>query len=333
MPYHNSGGHFVIWSLYFLTGQKYCIGENGSIAPVVSTFDGNSINFHHQSLLKVSGVDECKRVVGQLQANPNTPPVVNIYLRPNSSSPAYQEVIDNATEVTPEHVELLRTIENTDTSKMIHWIQCNKFPLIFVEYLQADMLNSFYNDRRPLSILHNQHVGSLHKKYATWEDMFYKGTAEQFDNNIWDDREKLALIVKPFDTVKFDDCINRHLPHLSYNTDDIWNNFDSLIIEICEFLNLSVMPDRLTIWKSIYDSWRTKHDPYFSRHFDQIIDAIVQGRYMSLTRFNLTFFHEVLIQHALITRHNLNLKTWQLTKFPNNTQEIHKLLEPNIHTI
>ena len=333
MPYHNSGGHFIIWSLYFLTGQQYCISEAGSIVPVVAEFDGDSINFHHQSLLKVSGLDECKSVVNQLQNDSTTPPVVNIYLLPKSSSNIYKDIIDQYGKVTPEHVNMLRTIELDDTVAMLDWIHSNRYPLLFVEYHQSDILNSFYNDRQPLSILENQYVGSLHKKYATWEDLFYKGTAEQFENNVWDYREKLSLIIKPFDTVKFAKCLNKKLPHLSYNTDDIWNNFDALIPEMCEFLKVTVVPERLDIWKSIYNEWRVKHDPYFSRHFDRIINAIVQGDYMSLTRFNLTFFHEALIQHALITRHNLNFKTWQLTKLPDNTQEIHKLLEPNIHTI
>ena len=37
-------------------------------------------------------------------------------------------------------------------------------------------------------------------------------------------------------------------------------------------------------------------------------------------------------QHKLICKHNLNLKTQQLETFT-NTQQLHNLLEPNIHTL
>jgi hypothetical protein len=54
---------------------------------------------------------------------------------------------------------------------------------------------------------------------------------------------------------------------------------------------------------------------------------------MSLERFNLDFYKEVIIQNALLYKQNLNLKNWQLEKFPANTQDLHKLLEPNIHQL
>ena len=47
----------------------------------------------------------------------------------------------------------------------------------------------------------------------------------------------------------------------------------------------------------------------------------------------LTLKQESIIQHCLIYWHNLNLKTWGLTHFPNNARLLHQLLEPNIHTV
>jgi len=61
-----------------------------------------------------------------------------------------------------------------------------------------------------------------------------------------------------------------------------------------------------------------------------IVDAIVNNLYYEI---DLTFDQEIIIQHCLIYQHGLNLKTWQLEKFPNNTQDLHKLLEPNIHSV
>lgn len=71
----------------------------------------------------------------------------------------------------------------------------------------------------------------------------------------------------------------------------------------------------------------------FSRNFDNIIDAIVNNRFMSLSRYRLDLIKEALIQSALITKYNLNLMCYGLDKFPDNTQDLHSLLEPNTHII
>jgi len=54
---------------------------------------------------------------------------------------------------------------------------------------------------------------------------------------------------------------------------------------------------------------------------------------MDLSRFELNLNQEASIQHVLIYKYDLNLKTWGLEKFPNNTKKLHELLEPNIHKI
>ena len=53
---------------------------------------------------------------------------------------------------------------------------------------------------------------------------------------------------------------------------------------------------------------------------------------MDLTRLKLDIIQEAFIQHELIYKHNLNLKTWQLEKFT-NTQQLHNLLETNTHPL
>jgi hypothetical protein len=68
----------------------------------------------------------------------------------------------------------------------------------------------------------------------------------------------------------------------------------------------------------------------FCYNYKHIVDSVVNNWYYQI---DLTFEQEVVIQHCLIYQHNLNLKTWELTKFPSNTQDLHKLLEPNIHPI
>jgi len=38
-----------------------------------------------------------------------------------------------------------------------------------------------------------------------------------------------------------------------------------------------------------------------------------------------------MMQHALIYKHGLTLKGWGLENFPDDTKDLHQLLEPNVY--
>jgi hypothetical protein len=230
-----------------------------------------------------------------------------------------------------EQLRICNNVINNDTQKMIEFLQHN-YQFSLVKYADQDRLNTVYNDRCPCD-LNDQELESIDAKLDFWQKQFYKDTDKQFGTEIWDRRELLSLIIKVEPLTCFDHMINYQLPNLIYTTDDVWNNLPDVMIELLEYYQLPLDHSRWSSWKQAYYVWREKHDNHFSRCFDQIIEAIVNNHYMSLTRFRLNFYKELLIQHALITRHNLNLKTWQLTQFPNNTQQLHQLLEPNIHIL
>jgi hypothetical protein len=55
--------------------------------------------------------------------------------------------------------------------------------------------------------------------------------------------------------------------------------------------------------------------------------------YYDISDYNFEFYQEAIIQHIMIYKYGMNFKLWQLEKFPDNTQDLHKLLEPNIHKV
>ena len=65
-------------------------------------------------------------------------------------------------------------------------------------------------------------------------------------------------------------------------------------------------------------------------YVDEIVDDILYNRPRNLIDFDLDLLQEAIIQQKLIKTYNLNLKNWQLECFT-NTQQLHSLLEPNIH--
>ena len=100
-----------------------------------------------------------------------------------------------------------------------------------------------------------------------------------------------------------------------------------------DFCELPIDQARLDSWLVVYREWQQLQLNIleFTFNYQHIVDAIVNNWYYKLD--NLTFEQEIVIQHCLIYQHGLNLQTWQLEKFPDNTQQLHRLLEPNTHKI
>jgi hypothetical protein len=153
--------------------------------------------------------------------------------------------------------------------------------------------------------------------------------------NTWDIRERLALDMRFLnpDDCNIEDAADFSKCHFRASTSDLWCRGVELFQQIMLYLDLQINPVRWNQWIPIYHAWAQKPLSlmHFGDNFDDTIKCIVNGWHKALPEFTLE--QEVMIQHALIYRHNLNFKTWQLEKFPRNTIELHKLLEPNIHTL
>jgi hypothetical protein len=334
-PYHNTGGHFIIWSLYFLSGQaQHLVGDNQIIDCVVDP-DTTAKNFHQQKVLMSCGFEDTKEKYSKAVNFNSELPVVFFYIKVMSTNEVLKKMFAiTIVEANAAQQQLAIDYIFEDTKKLVAWVQQHDFPLVQVEYNLNDLLNITYNDRYP-SGLDGASTGSINTTWEIYKKTFFAGIDDKFNNTTWDNREKLALIFYNYTPhgLLYSSAINKKLPHLLYTTDDVWNDLFSVVNEILHFIDISISSTRISQWQLIYNDWRLKHDQYFSRHFDRIINAIVHNEYLSLERFNLDFYKEVIIQNALLYKHNLNLKNWQLEKFPANTQDLHKLLEPNIHQL
>jgi hypothetical protein len=327
-PCHNTGGHFVIWSLYYLSGQAY-YEFAGKLHPVVAPADfKNAKNAHLHRCDLIQGLTQSRQLSNSTRLSDNyhaylTTLHISSVLRDN-----FNTTIENSSQ---QQKDLSNEFILTDIKQTIDHLQ-DHHRFVLIDYDSDDLLNIIYNNRYPVdwNLIPMPNYDSLIQSY---ESTFFPNMSKQFDQHIWDRREKLALMLRIENNYNWADYVNKQKPNLIYTTDDIWNDLPNVIIELLDYLQLPLLESRFSEWKTLYWQWREKHDNHFSRNFDRILKAIVQGEYMCLKRFDLTFYKEVLIQHALITRYNLNLKTWKLEKFPSNTHDIHLLLEPNIHTL
>jgi hypothetical protein len=99
------------------------------------------------------------------------------------------------------------------------------------------------------------------------------------------------------------------------------------------YLGKSIDDARWNHWVTVYTKWRNVHLDVlrFGWNLSHVVEAIVNGYDYDLTPLNLDIIRESIIQGHLIKYHGLNLKTWNLDKFPFNTKDLHDLLEPVIN--
>lgn len=326
VPYHNSGGHFLDWSIRYVCGQ---LPSDTDVADWSSRR-----NWHHHDSIMVGGFQALQHRCTELrQHSPRD--FENIYALPLSLTAAVHQLhglrIDQSSH--QQRQEAVRHI-HADTTEMLTWAQDHGLVPVIIGYAALDWYSVVYNNRS-VQDLEGRPLQDQHQVFDQYLDCFFDQARQRWDQDtVWDRREMLALIWR-FDQLPLhlDQVYDAQRPHLRYDTDDVWNNLPAVLQEICLELDLAIDHTRLQHWHSVYQQWRELHDPYFGRHLDRIIDAILHNKYLSLKRFRMGFWHEVLIQNQLLIKHRLNLRTWQLEKFPDNTQELHQLLEPSTHMI
>lgn len=320
LPYHNTGAHFVDWSIHYLRGLDVVNDQQHF---------SNQNNWHHHHIEMASGHDALLEKITTDHQQLRT-----IYYGVKLPSLAVKELFDLRFETAnPEQIRVAEQHVIDDYRRGIRACQDRNLVPVFFDYDSRDLASIYYNDRFPLDWYGRP--SSKHDVVDFYNQSFYHDALEKFDGEIWDQRELCAITYRgpTPELPAVSDLIDQSQPHLYYTTDDVWHGFDRCIVEICDAWHIEIDQQRWQTWQKIYAQWRTVHDPWFSRHLPRIVDAVINNKYMSLKRFQMNFFMEVILQHELIAKHNLNLKTWQLTHFPDNAQDLHQLLEPSIHKL
>lgn len=151
----------------------------------------------------------------------------------------------------------------------------------------------------------------------------------------WDRREFIALNHRPFNNKSIANLINIKQPHFYIDTAELYTDFSKVVPKLFEFIGDPVCEENLTQWETIYafQTSNLKDRINWDQSFQQIIDSIVSGEDMDLSKFKLDMMRESTILHELLYKHNLNLKAYGLNELPKNTKDIHNLLEENFHKL
>jgi len=327
------GCTFVDWSIHFLAGKdQYYSFKKQTWIPLVST-PLTEYNAHGHDKNHPGGIENVITMMQQAKNMPNDG-LYSFYPFTGESDHVRKTL----------KIDLEQYDEQSFSEIETDWHD-NEFSKIFNHCADHSKVIFIHNNQSTNWARLFSHVRMVHNvnldeqaEAAYKKQKFYKKSIDQWKHlgleNIWDIRERQALDTRPLiSTTELQNKFDFSKPHFRASVCDLWHRGVKLFHQIMAYLDIPIDPDRLAQWIPIYHEWVQKRLELmaFGDGFDDTIQCIVNGWYKELPE--LSFDQEVIIQHTLIYRHNLNLKTWQLEKFPRNTIDLHQLLEPNIHKL
>jgi len=210
---------------------------------------------------------------------------------------------------------------------------------IAVVYVQSDpAVTGYFWHYRTLDrmLLSDHQPASLQEKHNEHQNAFFSYSQQQWQQlgltDVWDQRERMALDIRPFDNSYIWD-VGFDQPYQHINCQNLWDQTPVVVQHIMQELDIQIDTERFGSWISIMLQWQKiqLQNLKFHRELNHIVASIVNGWHYDMG--SLELWQEAIIQHCLIYKHKLNLKTWQLNKFPTNTKQLHLLLEDNIHNV
>lgn len=318
------GGTFLSWSLLWLSGQEQHYNCRKSMAQPVCARPLNDVNAHGFEVNHVTTVGELDRALTDLRPRAAADHQViyfhNFEYDRGEQSWPFDAALD-AHNVSRACVRSDRTLVVYLPSE--HYLYYNKFETRKLRKKWSD-LSSVCKDAQ-----------EQHREFIAY---FFGDDLDRWNSqglvDVWDYREFLALNLRPDQQARFElDMFSNH-DCFRISATDLWFCLDLTIVDIFEYLDLTLDSDRWQSWLEQYQSWKQIHYERmkFVWAFDFIMQSILHGRDLDLARFNLDIMREAAIQHSLIYKHNLNLKSHGLDKFV-NTKQLHNLLEPNCHQL
>ena len=286
------------------------------------------MNSHSHIKNHPAGLAETQRLIKQLQAQNQ---LTSFYPTPLYIDTVAKKLNFDINSLSAELWQSIHNYQYADYNQMLQMCSSENIKIIFVSInnkVQVYNHTTRFLERMPFA---DKPAKSIKEIHSQRDQILYSNNADAWkDVDIWDVRERQALHK---DLISWQQgSVDFNFEHYWVDSRNLWYNGDQEIPKIISWLGLEVNKDRFDSWLPIYRKWQQMQIQtlQFEFNYQHIVDSIVNNWSYDI---DLTFEQEVIIQHCLIYQHNLNLKTWQLKKFPNNTKDLHKLLEPNIHPL
>ena len=312
------GGTFLTWTLHYLAGHRLHYNARKQCWLDVPDTPLNKNNAHQFVANQPQDLDAFIKIKQQLD-QVESPTFHSIYFHHFTGAESAR------------HEDTARAVELLSPYKKVVVTNSPEHALYQLKYSSRANSYTAWKD-------HNQ---IIYDDGAAWMDFiqhFYSESLKQWGkeklDSVWDLREFLALNLSPFDRIGMEKNTKLTNDHYRLNTMELWTVFDQTVPALFDYLDQELIQSRLENWTKIYTQWQHFHQDrlLFVWYFDTIIEYIIKGYDLDLIRFNLDLIQEASIQHVLIHKYQLNLKTWQLKKFT-NTRQLHQLLEPSSYKL
>jgi hypothetical protein len=324
------GCKFVDWSINYLAGKTEFLSKTqGKIKLVDNPLTEKNAHLHKANHPK--GYQEVKEYVEFLETQNSDFSLYPHTIQDIEAASNLNIDVDNMTSV---DLEAIVEYKKNDYQLILDYLDQKRAKIVLVS--MSDPVPLYFINPRSNVIPYksDQRSGSPDQIRQQIDDLFFKQSQKEWKEidltNIWDQRERQALNLRPFETQYFD--VVQPATTLEIDALDLWQHGDKKIINIMDYCQLPMDQTRFYQWHKIYIEWQKIQLKAleFQYEYRTILESIVNGKSMKI---DLTFNQEIVIQHCLIYQYNLNLKTWKLEKFPSDTIELHHLLEPNIHPV
>ena len=320
------GVTFLLWSYHWLCGHDsyHRIGKGPIAVPLDPSTGLNAHNFdkniHH-------GSKAWQESISIYQQLANCTPVA-FYGCPLKSSDITTASANVEDDIDKDYAEAVNLI----TSLVI--------PLILIVESDSDpyyfsKVRTFDQGQPLIMSAHGVPQYLIDTLDNFFSNTYYKESINHDDMKIWDLREFMAFNYKHIflhPKTDYKKLIDFSQSHLYINSKELWHDGENCIRNIMKYLGEHIDESRWTHWVEVYRRWQTVHLDVlrFGWNLPHVIDAIINNYDYDLKVLELDIVRESIIQGHLIDR-SLNLRTWQLEKFPNNAKDLHDLLEPLNH--
>lgn len=315
------GVTFMLWSYYWLSGvDKHYFSKQNAWVSLVSD-PNTSINAHHFQ----------KNIAGDLQTILNE---IDKYhqMEQTDSIALYAGYFPKERKEQTDAEQ-----SNKEYAKIVNTLFESGIPTVIVVESTQDHYYLVKNRSIDPTSPASQITKDTYKKYMqdgviNFMSSYFLDDLQMTAQNIWDTREILALNFTHLISAKnYASLINFRLPHFYLDSRELWYDGEQTMRRLFHWLQQPIDESRLDHWQSVYRKWQQVHFDIlrFGWLLPHIVEAVVQGYDYDLESLQLDLAREAIIQGHLLKYHNLNLKSFGLDRFPNNTRELHRLIEPN----
>ena len=328
------GCTFLDWSIHYLSGStKFYNIESGWSDLVSDPVDTSNAHAHPKN--HPNGIELTIEVISKLSTI-NHSGVLSFYPIPMHEESAAKKINLPINQPADFFDDKILKYQTQDYADIWQQLTIKNIPIVYVK-LTSDCLytQSIRQFDRHIPNLLDQPKTAKEVQTAFLNTFFKDSQLQWSGNDVWDQREFIALNIRPYDYNNIDKCVDFSIPHYYVDARELWYNGKNTIINIMQYLDLTVDNNRLESWLPIYYKWQQKQLNIlkFSWNIDHICNCIVNNYYYDISSYNLDLWHEAIIQHTLIYKHGVTFKAWGLETLPTNTQELYQLLESNIHPV